>query len=249
MSASSSGPYRRPAAGDRPAGHAGHSTLSGVLLLTMLALLVAIAARASNVAERIRAASPGAAVDELMPDTVGDPSIVKLSGAAGGLAIEPAAGPDVMPLPGSASRSAAAAPTCRLEAVEAIAGELGRREVEIDARAQAIVLREAAMAPVEERVREQVARLEKLKGELETLLGEASRDEEARIAHLVKVYEAMKARSAAGIFETIALDLLLPIVTRMRDTKVAAVVAEMAPDKARVLTAALAKRQELPTLR
>jgi flagellar motility protein MotE (MotC chaperone) len=56
-------------------------------------------------------------------------------------------------------------------------------------------------------------------------------------------------RSAAGIFETIALDLLLPIVTRMRDTKVAAVVAEMAPDKARVLTAALAKRQELPTLR
>ena len=66
-------------------------------------------------------------------------------------------------------------------------------------------------------------------------------DEQARIAQLVKVYEAMKARNAAAIFDPMALDLLLPIVRQMRETKVAAIVAEMDPAKARALTAELAR--------
>ena len=62
----------------------------------------------------------------------------------------------------------------------------------------------------------------------------------------MKVSEAMKAKSAATIFDPMALDLLLPIVRQMRETKVAAIVAEMDPAKARALTADLA-RSPAPT--
>src|SRR4051794_17539474 len=96
-------------------------------------------------------------------------------------------------------------------------------------------------------------------------LGDLGADQVARVGHqaagadrvvlarqvladerLVKVYEAMKAKSAALIFDPMGLDLLLPIVRGMRETKVAAIVAEMDPAKARALTAELAGSREPP---
>ena len=56
----------------------------------------------------------------------------------------------------------------------------------------------------------------------------------------------MKAKNAAVIFDPMALDLLLPIVRGMRETKVAAIVAEMDPAKARALTAELARASARP---
>ena len=87
-----------------------------------------------------------------------------------------------------------------------------------------------------------------LKGELERLLGQVSADQQAPgSAQLIKVYEAMKAKSAAAIFDPMALELLLPIVRGMRETKVAAIIADMEPAKARALTAELARERPLPT--
>ena len=111
-------------------------------------------------------------------------------------------------------------------------------------REQALALREAVMKSLETRIGGQISRLETLNGDLEHRLGQVSADEQARIAQLVKVYEAMKAKSAATIFDPMALDLLLPIVRQMRETKVAAIVAEMDPAKARALTAELARSPE-----
>ena len=106
------------------------------------------------------------------------------------------------------------------------------------------MLREAVMASVEARIGEQLARLDGLKGELERLTGQLEAEEKAKITQLVKVYEAMKAKNAAAIFDPMALDLLLPIMRGMRETKVAAIVAEMDPAKARALTAELARKRE-----
>jgi flagellar motility protein MotE (MotC chaperone) len=133
-----------------------------------------------------------------------------------------------------------------VEALEGFAAELGRRQSRLEERERAIALREAAVKLVEERIGEQVTRLERLGGELARLLGQASEEEKARIAQLVKVYEAMKAKNAALIFEPMGLDLLLPIVRGMRDTKIAAIVAEMDPAKARAPTAELARARDLP---
>ena len=133
-------------------------------------------------------------------------------------------------------------------ALEELAAELGRRQTAIAEREQTLALREAVVRSLESRVAGQISRLETLNGDLERRLGQVSADEQARIAQLVKVYEAMKAKSAAAIFDPMALDLLLPIVRGMRETKVAAIVAEMDPAKARALTADLARSRATAAL-
>ncbi len=56
-------------------------------------------------------------------------------------------------------------------------------------------------------------------------------------------YERMKPRDAARIFEVLDEDILIPVAAGMRTQALAGVLAEMAPEKARALTVALANRQ------
>jgi flagellar motility protein MotE (MotC chaperone) len=222
----------------------GGATLPRLLLVTAFAAFFMAVIKLPPLVERVAAialatetvlAPPGSS------DVMGPDGPAETGQEA---AIEPAAGP----ASAAASATEAAAPY-RVEALEAIAAEQQHRQSGLEERERGLALREATLALVEERIKEQVGRLENLKAEIDTRIGSVSREEEARIAHLVKVYEAMKAKSAAGIFESMGLELLISIVRGMRDAKVAAIVAEMAPDKARALTAELAKRRELPTLR
>jgi flagellar motility protein MotE (MotC chaperone) len=172
-------------------------------------------------------------------------------------AIEPASGPEApvaaaappepAPVPEPAPPAAAAeSEPATLAALEAMAAELGRHRADLDERERRLVLREAVTAAVEDRIGQELARLDQRQAELERLSGQIAAEDEAKIQQLVKVYEAMKAKNAAAIFDPMALDLLLPIVRGMRETKVAAIVAEMDPAKARALTAEMARRRELP---
>ncbi len=56
----------------------------------------------------------------------------------------------------------------------------------------------------------------------------------------MKVYEGMKPRDAATIFNDLDMNVLLGVVDRMKDRKAAPVLAAMQPDKARELTTKLA---------
>ena len=132
--------------------------------------------------------------------------------------------------------------------LDRLAAELKRRRDEVEARSRALDAKAAAMALVEERLTIQVARLEGMRKDLAGVLDQVGKDEEARLAQLVKVYEAMKAKQAAPIFDAMDIELLLRIVRRMRDAKVAAVVAEMNADKARLLTTRLAEPPALPVI-
>jgi len=62
---------------------------------------------------------------------------------------------------------------------------------------------------------------------------------------LVKIYENMKPKDAAPIFEQLDMDVLLDIVDRMKEAKVAPILAQMNPAKAKEVTDELAKRHEL----
>jgi flagellar motility protein MotE (MotC chaperone) len=217
--------------------------LSWLLLITALALLLPMAGRGPELASALRAQLAVVPPSPLPP-------LADAAGAAGVPAtavalVEPNAGPAGAPPDPPVSAYGTDGPRT-VEALEAFAAELGRRQGRLAEREQAIALRETAVKLVEERIGEQVVRLERLGGELERLLGRASEDEKARIAQLVKVYEAMKAKNAALIFEPMGLDLLLPIVRGMRDAKIAAIVAEMDPAKARALTAELARARDPP---
>lgn len=71
-------------------------------------------------------------------------------------------------------------------------------------------------------------------------------EDDAKLAQLVKTYEAMKARAAAQVFDQLALDVLIPVARRIREAKLAAIMAAMDPAKAKQLTAALAQPTALP---
>ncbi|MGE3290158.1 MAG: MotE family protein [Geminicoccaceae bacterium] len=160
-------------------------------------------------------------------------------------AIEPEAGP-AQPSPVAASPHQEEPDVPTAAALERLASELGGYRSTLQERERLIATREAVLATLETRIGEQVRRLEQASDELKRGIGEVTIEERARIAQLVKVYEAMKAQSAAVIFDPMPLELLLPIVRGMRETKVAAIVAEMDPAKARALTVELARAAGSP---
>ena len=49
-----------------------------------------------------------------------------------------------------------------------------------------------------------------LRGKIESLLETQSEQEQARIKSLVKIYEGMKPKEAARIFDTLDLDVFVP---------------------------------------
>ena len=53
-------------------------------------------------------------------------------------------------------------------------------------------------------------------------------------------YQAMDPQSAAGIFDGLDLNVLLPVLTRMNSRKSALILADMSPDKARQATVLMA---------
>jgi flagellar motility protein MotE (MotC chaperone) len=63
---------------------------------------------------------------------------------------------------------------------------------------------------------------------------------------LVKIYESMKPKDAARIFEALELPILLDVMERMREAKSAPILAAMDPMKAKEVTSSLAERRTIP---
>ncbi len=126
-----------------------------------------------------------------------------------------------------------------VEAVRAERERLAAARAELDFREDA--LRELVRA-----TEERLARMEALASKLEELLGQIDAEEEARLQSLVALYQAMKPKQAAEIFDRLELPVLLRVVRRMRETKLAPIVAAMQPERARELTRALSQPVDLP---
>ncbi len=71
---------------------------------------------------------------------------------------------------------------------------------------------------------------------LEGLDAAQKQKEDAGWQSMVKLYEAMKPKDAATIFNDLSMPVLLPVMDRMKDAKAAAIMAAMSPDKARDVT-------------
>ena len=69
--------------------------------------------------------------------------------------------------------------------------------------------------------------------------------ENAKFQSLVKIYENMKPREAAKIFDELDMPMLIQIVTRMKEIRVAPIIAAMNPSKAKELSIELSKQRSL----
>jgi len=177
---------------------------------------------------------------------------VKLEGLGRGsapsaalIAAAAASAPIPAPLsPASAPPPEMAAPSVTEALAErAILEALRARRAEIEAREAALAEREILAAAVERRL---VGRLEELASLQQRLEAEArSRDErtEQGWRQMVRLYEGMRPREAAGIFDDLDMAVLIQVVDRMREAKAALVLAAMRPERARVVTIELARHR------
>lgn len=121
--------------------------------------------------------------------------------------------------------------------------ELRHRREQLDQRANALNAREAALAAAEKRLQVRLEELSALQKKLEALDQARKQREEANWQGLVKMYESMRPRDAANIFNDLDMDVLLPLLDRMKEAKAAPILAAMLPEKARTVTAKLAERR------
>jgi flagellar motility protein MotE (MotC chaperone) len=135
----------------------------------------------------------------------------------------------------------ATAPPPISDGERAVLLDLRQRRQELDARDAALAARESILAAAEQKLAARVEQLGALQKQLQDLEAGRQQREEAGWQGLVKLYEAMKPRDAAVIFNDLQMPVLLPLVDRMKEAKAAPVLAAMNPDKAREVTAGLAQ--------
>ncbi len=124
---------------------------------------------------------------------------------------------------------------------------LAERRRELDLRARQMEQREALLKAAELRIEEKVGGLKALQKTIQDLLLQQEDQTEGQYKSLVKIYESMKPKDAARIFEQMDMSVLLPVVERMKERKTAPILAKMNPAKANAITTQLAQRRKPPT--
>lgn len=125
---------------------------------------------------------------------------------------------------------------------------LSERREELEQRAQEIDLKEKLLEGTELRINDKLEEIKQLKQQVDILLTEYNNHEDKKISGLVKVYETMKPKDAAKIFNELDMPIMLQVVDRMSSRKVAPVLAGMDPERARDLTIELAEYRRLKAL-
>lgn len=126
--------------------------------------------------------------------------------------------------------------------------DLKKRRSALDGQARELAVREALLKAAQQEIDQKYQELVSLKSEIEVLLKQQSDEEKARVTSLVKIYEGMKPKDAARIFNTLDMDVLLNVVGRMSERKSAPIIASMDPARARNLTIMLMEQKALPDL-
>ena len=159
---------------------------------------------------------------------------------------QPAAQPG-QPAPASAVASLADRdPTTFTRAEIELLANLAQRREQLEQRARELDLRESLLAAAEKRIDERIGELKKLEASIKQIVQTTDKQEDENLRGLVKIYETMKPEEAARIFAQLDNTVLLNVLERMKEAKVAAIMAKMEPAKAQDITVQMANRKQLP---
>lgn len=124
----------------------------------------------------------------------------------------------------------------------AILERLGERRQELEARARELEIRENLLKSAEKRLEARGSEIKDL--ELQMGGGGKKRDEAmaAQLKSLVIMYENMKAKDAARIFDRLEMRVLLEVATQINPRRMADILAQMSAEAAERLTVEMANR-------
>ena len=126
--------------------------------------------------------------------------------------------------------------------------DLVNRREELNLRESQISVRERLLETTEHRIDRKITQLQDLEVRIAALVSTYEANENEQLGSIVKVYETMKPKDAAKIFETLDMSIQLDVAIRMKESKMALIMSEMAIEKAELLTSELANRASLPEI-
>jgi len=105
--------------------------------------------------------------------------------------------------------------------------------------------KEAVLIATQAEIEVKIGKLNNLKKELQDLLATYDDKHNEQILELVKIYETMKPKEAAVIFDKLEDEVLIPLAARMKESKMAAILGKMDPDRAREVTILLSEKKSV----
>jgi len=143
----------------------------------------------------------------------------------------------IIPLEGAALPSGAE---------RAILERLQQRREELDARARELDIRENLIKAAEQRIEAHLAEVKEVESRIKVETVQKDEAEAARFKGLITLYENMKARDAAKIFNRLDMDVLIKVAAQINPRTMADIMAQMTPDVAERLTVELASKAQGP---
>ena len=116
------------------------------------------------------------------------------------------------------------------ESEKALLLELRKRREDLEKRDASVAEREAALAAAERKISGRAEELRTLQGQMGEQDATRRQKDEENWRGLAKLYEAMKPREAAAIFNDLPMPVLLPLISKIKEAKAAPILAAM-PDR------------------
>jgi len=127
-------------------------------------------------------------------------------------------------------------------AEQALLDRINERRDEWRQRNKDLEMRERLLENAERKIESRINDLRALEEKAEAAAAKRDEAENGSLRSLVTMYEAMKPKDAARVFDRLPHDVLVPVVIQMNPRKMAEVLAMMSPEAAERLTVALANR-------
>jgi flagellar motility protein MotE (MotC chaperone) len=129
-------------------------------------------------------------------------------------------------------------------AERAILERLQERRQELDVRARELDIRESLIQAAEKRMEGQLAELKETEQHIKDATQQRDDADAARFKSLVTMYENMKPRDAAKIFDRLDIGVLIEIASKIKPQMMSDILAQMSPDVAQRLTVELASKAQ-----
>jgi len=124
----------------------------------------------------------------------------------------------------------------------AILERLQARRQELEARQREIDIRESLLKAAEKRIETKVEEMKALESRAAAVTEQKAEAENARFKGIVTMYEGMKPKDAAKVFDRLDMAVLLDIASQIAPRKMSDILGLMQPDAAERLTVELARR-------
>jgi flagellar motility protein MotE (MotC chaperone) len=124
----------------------------------------------------------------------------------------------------------------------ALLERLQARRQELEARAREIDIRENLLKSAEKRIEGKVEELKAVESRIGTATEQKKEADDARLKGLITMYEGMKPKDAAKVFDRLEMPVLFEIASKIAPRKMSDILGLMSPEVAERLTVEMARR-------